>query len=92
MSSFLRASCGPSAENISSSLTCSLNTDERLYIYSGMTFFALLMSFVRAMGFYYLCVNASRVLHNRMFKAIMRVPVLFFDTNPIGMYKLLLLY
>lgn len=83
--SLLRASCSTngSLANISSS-RCLLRTDERLYIYTGVTSFAVIMSFVRAMGFYYLCVNVARVLHNRMFRTILRVPIHFFDTNPSG--------
>ena len=33
---------------------------------------------------YVICLNASRNLHNKMFKAILRAPILFFDTNPVG--------
>ena len=29
-------------------------------------------------------MNASRSLHNRMFAAILRAPMRFFDTNPSG--------
>ena len=64
--------------------TCVFNTDQRIYIYSGITLFAVIMSFVRSMSLYYVCVNSARVLHNRMFNAVLRSPVLFFDTNPIG--------
>ena len=32
-----------------------------------------------------LFLRASQVLHNKMFKCIIRAPIYFFDTNPIGM-------
>ena len=38
----------------------------------------------RAILTYLICLSASRNLHNKMFKTILRVPILFFDTNPIG--------
>lgn len=76
-----RASCNVNSLNTS---TCSLDTNARIGIYCGVTFFAVAMSFIRTLAFYYVCVNASRVLHNRMFRVLLRVPVLFFDTNPIG--------
>ena len=91
-SAYDRASCDGGSPNISSptvSSTCAFTTRERIYVYSATTAFALVMGFVRALSFYYVCVNASRVLHNRMFRAILRVPVLFYDTNPSGKTSLL---
>ena len=67
-----------------SSTLCLLDSNDRLYIYSGITAASVFASFTRTLGFIYLCVSASRVLHNRMFGAVLRSPVLFFDTNPIG--------
>jgi len=64
--------------------SCLLSTNQRIGIYAGTTAAAILLSFARAITFYFVCVNASRVLHNRMFAAILRAPVLFFDTNPTG--------
>lgn len=80
-----RASCETSYKNTS---ICSLSTNDRIYFYSGIIVFAVVMNFARALGFCYICVNASRILHNRMFRVILRAPVLFFDTNPIGMHTL----
>ena len=52
--------------------------------YSGLVGSAVLLSILRAVLFYFLCVNAARKLHNSMFGAILRAPVRFFDRNPIG--------
>ena len=71
-----------------SSGLCSLDTNDRTYIFTGLSVATILVSFARAFGFVYVCVNASRVLHNRMFGAVLRSPVLFFDTNPIGKFFL----
>ena len=73
------------ATDVNSSI-CYLRTNVRIYIYTEITIFAIVMNFVRAFGIYYVCVNASRVLHNRMFKAVLRAPMLFFETSPIGTY------
>ena len=40
-----------------------------------------------------ICLAAARNLHNKMFKAILQAPILFFDTNPVGMpYKAIFHY
>ena len=70
--------------NKSVSLTCFLSTDERILIYVGVCVVATVLSFARMILFYFICVNASHVLHNRMLSTIFRAPVRFFDTNPIG--------
>ena len=88
LSLFYRADC-PAAnvsrlENVTLRSSCYLTTNQRIGIYAGTTAAAILINFVRTIAFYFVCVNASRVLHNRMFAAVLRAPVLFFDTNPIG--------
>ena len=40
---------------------------------------------LRCALFFYVGIHAAQVLHNRMFAAVLRAPVRFFDTNPIGM-------
>ena len=42
------------------------------------------MGILRCLLFLVLVLRSSQVLHNKMFKAVLRAPVLFFDTNPIG--------
>jgi len=85
---FLRADCSTTNDTLLGNGTlrssCLLSTNQRIGIYAGTTAAAILLSFARTITFYFLCVNASRVLHNRMFAAILRAPVLFFDTSPIG--------
>ena len=44
----------------------------------------MIMSFARAILFFYVCVRAAKKLHNKMFTAVLRVPMRFFDVNPIG--------
>ncbi len=64
--------------------TCSLDDDQRRGVYGALIVSLIGFNLLRAVMCYAICVNASRVLHNRMFSSVMRVPVLFFDTNPIG--------
>ena len=71
-------------ENNSISSTCLLSTNLRMTIYAACTVAAVLLGFIRALLCYFICVSASRVLHDRMFASALRVPVRFFDTNPIG--------
>ncbi|XP_038064939.1 multidrug resistance-associated protein 4-like [Patiria miniata] len=40
--------------------------------------------FLRAFLFFHVFVTASKALHNQMFGAIIRAPMQFFDTNPVG--------
>ena len=53
-------------------------------IYSGLVGATFVLSVTRSVLFYYVCVNAARILHNRMFGAVLRAPIRFFDINPIG--------
>ncbi len=57
---------------------------QRILIFFGLTVFAIVTNFARMFVFYTICVNASRVLHNKMFASIMRAPIRLFDTNPTG--------
>ena len=63
---------------------CDLSTDQRVGIYVGTVLGVVLINLTRTIAFVFVCVNASRILHNRMFASILRAPILFFDTNPIG--------
>jgi len=53
-------------------------------IYSGLVGTASILSVTRSVLFFYVCVNAAKILHNRMFGAVLRAPIRFFDTSPIG--------
>jgi len=51
---------------------------------AGLTATTLFLGFARALLFFNILVKSSQALHSRMFRAILRTPVLFFDVNPIG--------
>ena len=71
-------------DNRSTQVLCDLDVEQRLGIYGGLLGSLVIVNIVRVVAFFVVCVNASRVLHNRMFASILRAPILFFDTNPVG--------
>ncbi|XP_069950148.1 ATP-binding cassette sub-family C member 4-like isoform X3 [Cherax quadricarinatus] len=61
-----------------------LDTYTNVYIYTGLTVGLFVLSLGRTVLFFVMCMTSSRKLHNRMFECIIRVPIKFFDTHPIG--------
>ena len=70
--------------NVSIPSLCLLSVNHRIGVYSGVVVTAGFLTLTRSFLLSFLCVNASRVLHNEMFGSILRAPIRFFDTNPIG--------
>ncbi|XP_031550993.1 multidrug resistance-associated protein 4-like isoform X2 [Actinia tenebrosa] len=60
--------------------------DRSLYlgVFAGFSFGLLIVTLARTLIFYTLCLIASCHLHNRMFSALIRAPVYFFDNNSLG--------
>ncbi|XDB55923.1 hypothetical protein AB1E18_009385 [Capra hircus] len=52
--------------------------------YSGLTVSTILFGVTRSLLIFYILVNSSQTLHNKMLRSILRAPVLFFYRNPIG--------
>ncbi|XP_055398820.1 ATP-binding cassette sub-family C member 4-like isoform X2 [Bubalus kerabau] len=52
--------------------------------YSGLTFSTILFGITRSLLIFYILVNSSQTLHNKMLWSILRAPVLFFYRNPKG--------
>ncbi|XP_050734387.1 ATP-binding cassette sub-family C member 4-like isoform X2 [Eriocheir sinensis] len=61
-----------------------LDTTTNIYIYSGMTIGLFVLALGRTILFFMVCMKSSQTLHNNMFEAIIRVPIKFFDTHPVG--------
>ncbi|XP_070327220.1 LOW QUALITY PROTEIN: ATP-binding cassette sub-family C member 4-like [Odocoileus virginianus] len=55
-----------------------------LRVYSVLTAGTVLLSITRSLLIFYVLVNSSQIFHNKMLESILRVPVLFFDRNPVG--------
>ncbi|XP_019856381.1 PREDICTED: multidrug resistance-associated protein 4-like isoform X2 [Amphimedon queenslandica] len=70
--------------NSSYSSTCLLSNSERVQIYSGLTAGLIALSFIGKAFMCGLLIRSAQVLHNRMFSHVLRAPIYFFDTNPIG--------
>ena len=43
-----------------------------------------IFTIIRAYGFFHVCLKCAERLHDKMVVAILRAPVLFFDSNPVG--------
>ena len=90
MQNFYRASetesCLPEGVNFSTdtSSTFNLSTHQRIGIYGEIVAFTVFVLIMRAVLCYLVILAASHSLHNKMLTAILRTPVLFFDTNPVG--------
>ncbi|XP_064120685.1 ATP-binding cassette sub-family C member 4-like [Macrobrachium nipponense] len=61
-----------------------LDTMTNVYVYTGMIAGLFFLSLGRTILFFVMCMTSSRTLHNRMFKSVIRVPIKFFDTHPVG--------
>ena len=88
------------ASNIS---TFNANTEESLEanmfnlgIYGGLVAGLCLLSIIRTISLFVLCMRSSVTLHDNMFKSITRAPCRFFDINPVGesmkIYKMYKIY
>lgn len=71
-------------KNANGNVTRTLDLSWYLGIYTGLTAVTVLFGIARSLLVFYVLVNASQTLHNRMFESILKAPVLFFDRNPIG--------
>lgn len=61
-----------------------VDTITNVSIFSGIIGAVFLFGLLRALLFFKVAINASQILHNRMFARILRTPISFFDTNPVG--------
>ena len=57
---------------------------QRIGVYGGLVGSLIIIGTLRTVFYFLLLLNAAKVVHNRMFAKVLRAPVLFFDTNPIG--------
>jgi len=55
-----------------------------LLVYGSIVTLALVFTIVSSFCFYLTALKASENLHNKMTKAVIEAPVIFFDTNPVG--------
>ncbi|XP_057563172.1 ATP-binding cassette sub-family C member 4-like [Hippopotamus amphibius kiboko] len=53
-------------------------------VHAVLTVATVLFGITRSVLIFYVLVNSSQTLHNKMLESILRAPVLFFNRNPIG--------
>ncbi|XP_023231179.1 multidrug resistance-associated protein 4-like [Centruroides sculpturatus] len=58
-----------------------------VYVYVGLIFGLLVVTFISVSVFYEMSMAASINLHKNMFRCIIRTPITFLDMNPIGIFK-----
>ncbi|KAK7478989.1 hypothetical protein BaRGS_00029750 [Batillaria attramentaria] len=61
-----------------------VDSHRNIYIFTGIIAGVFIFGMVRALLFFKVAVDASQKLHNTMFTRILRSPIGFFDTNPVG--------
>ena len=61
-----------------------LNNQYYLAVYGGLVIVCLSLTIARSLLFFSVTVNSSKNLHDRMFDAILKTKIYFFDTNPLG--------
>ncbi|KAJ6222676.1 hypothetical protein RDWZM_001221 [Blomia tropicalis] len=61
-----------------------LDRNQCIYVFSGLVGALFIFSLVRTTIFFTICMKSSINLHNTLFECLIRAPVTFFDTNPIG--------
>ncbi|XP_071159454.1 ATP-binding cassette sub-family C member 4-like isoform X3 [Mytilus edulis] len=61
-----------------------VDTHENVYIFTGIIAAVFLFGLLRALMFFKVAVDSSMHMHNKMFNSLLRSPISFFDTNPVG--------
>nr|XP_033806273.1 multidrug resistance-associated protein 4 isoform X3 [Geotrypetes seraphini] len=62
----------------------SLDLNLYLGVYAGLTLATFVFGVIRSILAFQMLIGAAQSLHNQMFQALLKAPVLFFDRNPIG--------
>ncbi|UJR31956.1 hypothetical protein I4U23_019429 [Adineta vaga] len=58
--------------------------NQRFYTYCGVVIILFSITLLRVATTEFICLNAGRILHNKMFRRLIRCPIYFFDMNPVG--------
>jgi len=77
-------SCGVDSDSSSDRNPYDLSTNKIIGIYGGIVCGSVILVITRSVLTFMICIAASHNLHKKMFRAILRAPILFFDTNPVG--------
>ncbi|CAF2103986.1 unnamed protein product [Rotaria magnacalcarata] len=58
--------------------------NQRFYVYCVIVLILVIFTLLRGILSEFMFLNAGRVLHNKMFRRLIRCPIAFFDINPVG--------
>ncbi|CAF1547050.1 unnamed protein product [Rotaria magnacalcarata] len=58
--------------------------NQRFYVYCVIVLILVIFTLLRGILSEFMFLNAGRILHNKMFRRLIRCPIAFFDTNPVG--------
>ncbi|KAI4497436.1 hypothetical protein M0802_007447 [Mischocyttarus mexicanus] len=61
-----------------------IDRDTCIYIYSGLTVLTIGITLIRSASFFNMCMRASMILHDKMFRCISNAKMRFFNTNNSG--------
>ena len=61
-----------------------LDTYTGIYTFTGLVIGLFIFTSISSIHFFYMCTKSSINLHNRMFGAVIRAPLSFFDRTPVG--------
>ena len=54
------------------------------HVFTGLTLAVFVTGILRGLQAFYVLTQTARRLHQNMLDAILKCPILFFDTNPVG--------
>lgn len=54
------------------------------YVFAGLVGLYLVLTFMAGVMHNQTYLNSNKCLHDKMIRAVMQSPVVFFDTNPLG--------
>ena len=74
------------SDDFFSDLYYKLTTDRdfQVWIYCGIIVILFVVSLIRTVGFFNICMNSSINLHKKLFAGVIVAPMRFFELNPVG--------
>lgn len=70
--------------NDNENMLSNLSQNTCILIFSGLVGGLFIVALFRTITFFFICMNSSVTLHNKLFECLIKAPIYFFDNNPIG--------